>query len=141
MAMQLTPYLTMDGNAKEAIAFYKEALEAEIIYMQTFGEMPENPEFPLPPEMKDRVSYASLKVGESEFMFSDAFPGQKQQMGGMLSICLTTDDVEKTERIFNALCKGGIIEMPLQKTFFSPAYGMVTDKFGVLFQVFTKALQ
>ncbi len=141
MAMQLTPYLTMDGNAKEAIAFYKEALEAEINFIQTFGEMPENPEFPLPPEMKDRVSYASLKVGDTELMFSDAFPGQPTQLGGMLSICLTTDDPEKSERIFNALCQGGVVEMPLQKTFFSPGYGMVTDKFGVLFQIFTKALQ
>lgn len=140
MATKLAPYLTMYGNAKEAIAFYQQALEAEIIYMQTYGDMPENPEFPLPPEMKDRVSYAAIRVGDSEIMFSDAFPGQPPQHGSLLSICLTTEDAEKSKRIYEALQQDGVVEMPLQSTFFSPAYGMVTDKFGVMFQIFTKAV-
>ncbi|MDU5949195.1 MAG: VOC family protein, partial [Paenibacillus macerans] len=81
MTMRLTPYLVMDGNAKEAISFYEKALEAKVIMLQSFGEMPENPEFPLPEAAKDRVSHALLKVGESEMMFSDTFPGQPHQSG------------------------------------------------------------
>ncbi|WP_334072747.1 MULTISPECIES: VOC family protein [Paenibacillus] len=141
MALHLNSYLTMDGNAREAIEFYKQALGAEVLFAQSFGEMPENPEFPLPEGMKDRISHATLKVGDSVLMFSDSFPGNSPQKGSMLSICVTTDDLAESERIFSALQEGGEVEMPLQDTFFSPGYGMVTDKFGVLFQIFTKGLQ
>ncbi|MED4956647.1 VOC family protein [Paenibacillus sp. FSL R5-0527] len=138
MTMRLTPYLVMDGNAKEAISFYEKALEAKVIMLQSFGEMPENPEFPLPEAAKDRVSHALLKVGESEMMFSDTFPGQPHQSGTQVTICLTTNDAEQAKRMFEALAEGGRINMPLQETFFSPAYGSLTDKFGVTFQIFVE---
>ena len=138
MTMRLTPYLVMDGNAKEAISFYEKALEAKVIMHQSFGEMPENPEFPLPEAAKDRVSHALLKVGESEMMFSDTFPGQPHQSGTQVTICLTTNDAELAKRMFEALAEGGQINMPLQETFFSPAYGSLTDKFGVTFQIFVE---
>ncbi|GJM73466.1 VOC family protein [Paenibacillus macerans] len=138
MTMRLTPYLVMDGNAKEAISFYEKALEAKVIMLQSFGEMPENPEFPLPEAAKDRVSHALLKVGETEMMFSDTFPGQPHQSGTQVTICLTTNDAEQAKRMFEALAEGGRINMPLQETFFSPAYGSLTDKFGVTFQIFVE---
>ncbi|RRJ65517.1 VOC family protein [Paenibacillus oralis] len=138
MSMRLTPYLVMDGNAKEAISFYEKALGATVIFVQSFGEMPENPEFPLPEEAKDRVSHAVLKVGETDLMFSDTFPGQPHQSGNLVTICLTTNDTEQAKRMFEALAEGGRIDMPLQETFFSPAYGSLIDKFGVTFQIFTE---
>lgn len=138
MTMKLIPYLVMNGNAKEAIQFYEQALDAQVLFHQSFGEMPENPDFPLPAEAKDRVSHASLKVGETELMLSDTFPGQPHQSGNQVTICISTDDKEKAEKMFEALQQGGRVNMPLQETFFSPAYGSVTDKFGVTFQVFTE---
>ncbi|MEH7351982.1 VOC family protein [Neobacillus drentensis] len=138
MAVRLIPYLVMDGNAKEAIHFYEKALGAQVLFSQSFGEMPENPDFPLPAEAKDRVSHATIRVGESELMFSDTFPGQPHQSGNQVTICITTDDAEKAKQMFEALTDGGQVTMPLQETFFSPAYGTVTDKFGVNFQVFTE---
>src|SRR4051794_13718750 len=65
VSLQLTPYLMMNGNAKEAIQFYEKALDAQVLFLQTFGEMPANPEFPLPDEAKGLVSHAMLKVGQS----------------------------------------------------------------------------
>lgn len=138
MTMRLTPYLVMDGNAKEAISFYEKALEAKVISVQSFGDMPENPEFPLPEEAKDLVAYALLKAGETDLMFSDTFPGQPHQSGNQVTICLATDDTGQAKRMFEALAEGGRIGMPLQETFFSPAYGSLTDKFGVPFQIFTE---
>jgi len=138
MAMQVTPYLMMDGNAKEAIQFYENALEAKVLFLQTFGEMPENPEFPLPEEAKGRVSHATIEVGESPIMFSDIFPGQPFQSGNQVTICLSTKDKEKSNKIFEALQQGGQVNMPMEETFFSPAYGIVTDKFGVTFQIYTE---
>ncbi|WP_223589351.1 VOC family protein [Neobacillus bataviensis] len=138
MTVKLIPYLVMDGNAKEAIQFYQNALDAQVLFSQSFGEMPENPEFPLPAEAKDRVSHATIKIGESELMLSDTFPGQPHQSGNQVTICISTNDAEKSRRFFNALEDGGQVGMPLQETFFSPAYGSVTDKFGVNFQIFTE---
>lgn len=138
MTVRLIPYLVMDGNAREAIQFYERALEAQVLFQQSFGEMPENPDFPLPAEAKDRVSHATIKVGDSEIMFSDTFPGQPHQTGTQVTICISTDDAEKAKKMFDGLSDGGKVEMPLQETFFSPAYGSVTDKFGVTFQVFTE---
>ncbi|MGQ7278981.1 VOC family protein [Brevibacillus thermoruber] len=141
MTLRLIPYLVMDGNAKEAIQFYEKALDAKVLFYQTFGEMPENPEFPLPEEAKDRVSHAMVRVGESDLMFSDTFPGQPHQSGSQVTICISTNDKEKSKRIYEALKQGGQVNMPLQETFFSPAYGIVTDKFGVTFQINTEGKQ
>ncbi|WNC15174.1 VOC family protein [Brevibacillus brevis] len=138
MTIRLTPYLMMDGTAKEAIEFYEKALGANVLFMQTFGEMPENPEFPLPEAARNRVSHATIKIGESDLMFSDTFPGQPVQNGSLVTICLSTDDPAKSKQFFEALQEGGTVVMPLQATFFSPAYGIVTDKFGVSFQIYTE---
>ncbi|MBT2654915.1 VOC family protein [Bacillus sp. ISL-18] len=138
MTLRLIPYLVMNGNAKEAIEFYQKALEAQVIFSQSFGEMPENPEFPLPAEAKDRVSHATIKIGETDLMLSDTFPGQPHQSGTQVTICISTNDADQAHRFFDALKEGGQVSMPLQETFFSPAYGSVTDKFGVNFQVFTE---
>lgn len=71
----------MNGNAKEAIKFYEKALDAKLLFYTTFGEMPENPESPLPEEAKELVAHAMLKVGETDLMFSDVFPGYTSQIG------------------------------------------------------------
>ena len=141
MTLRLTPYLVMDGNTMEAIQFYEKALNAKLLFKQTFGEMPENPEFPLPAETKDRISHAMVKVGDADLMFSDTFPGQPLQSGNQVTICITSNDKEKSKQIYEALQQGGQVGMPLQETFFSPAYGIVTDKFGVTFQIFTEGRQ
>jgi PhnB protein len=141
MTLRLIPYLVMDGNAKEAIQFYEKALDAQVLFSQSFGEMPENPEFPLPANAKDRISHATIKVGETEVMLSDTFPGQPHQSGNQVTICISTNDTDQAHKFFEALQHGGQVNMPLQETFFSPAYGSLTDKFGVNFQIFTEGRQ
>ena len=141
MSVSLSPYLVMNGNAKEAIQFYEQAIGAQVLFLQSFGEMPANPEFPLPESAKDLVSHAMVKIGESDLMFSDTFPGQPHQSGNQVTICITTDDASKSKQIFEALQQGGQVGMPLEETFFSPAYGSLTDKFGITFQIFTQGQQ
>jgi PhnB protein len=141
MTLRLIPYLVMNGNAKEAIQFYQKALDAQVLFNQSFGEMPENPEFPLPAEARDLVSHATLQIGETALMFSDTFPGQPHQSGNQVTICISTDDADQARKFFEALQQDGKVEMPLQETFFSPAYGSLTDKFGVTFQIFTEGRQ
>ncbi|HBZ84054.1 MULTISPECIES: VOC family protein [Brevibacillus] len=141
MSLRLIPYLVLNGNASEAISFYEKVLGAQVLYKQTFGEMPENPEYPLPPEAKNLVGHATLQIGDSELMFSDAFPGQPYQLGDQVTICISLEDKAEAERIFAALQEDGQVHLPLQETFFSPAYGNVRDKFGITFQIFTKGEQ
>lgn len=136
--LNLTAYLTLDGTAKEAIAFYERALGAKVIFSQSFGEMPANPEFPLPEAAKDRIGHAMIQIGESHLMFSDTFPGQPVTSGNQISLCITTDSVAKSQELFQALSDGGQVLMPLKEEFFSPSYGALIDKFGINFQIFTQ---
>jgi PhnB protein len=141
MIIRLNPYLMMNGNAQQAIQFYEKVLGAKVIFMQKFEEMPENPEFPLPEEARGLISHAMIKVGETEMMFSDNFPGQQSQSGNQVTICITSSDAEKSKQIYEGLKQGGEVKMPMQETFFSPAYGIVKDQFGVTFQIFTEGKQ
>ncbi len=138
MILKLSPYLMMNGNAKEAIDFYVNALDAQVLFSQTFGEMPGNPDHPLPEEAKGLIGHAMLKVGETDLMFSDNFPGSHFQSGNQVTICVSISDKEKAKQIFEALQQGGQVNMSLEETFFSPLYGIVTDKFGVTFQIYTE---
>lgn len=138
MAVRMNPYLVMDGNAREAIAFYEKALDAKVMGVQTFGEMPADPNHPMPDGVKDRILHALLKVGETDLMFSDTFPGMPYQTGNHVNIAIVTDAADNSRQIFDALAEGGRVTMPMQETFWSPAYGQVTDKFGVVWQITTE---
>lgn len=137
MTVQLTTFLWMDGNAKEAIEFYKEALDASVLFVQTYGDAPEDPKFSLPANMKDLVAHAVVKIEESSIMIADMTPGKPHRSGNQVSICITTNDMEKSRKFYASLTQEGQVDMPLQQTHFSPGYAMVTDKFGVAFQIFT----
>ncbi|MGC4377598.1 VOC family protein [Fictibacillus sp. Mic-4] len=138
MVVGINPYLVLNGNGQEAVKFYEDAIEAKVVAVQTFGEMPENPKFPIPEEAKGRVMHAHLKVGDSDLMISDTFPGHSYQLGDQVTVALTVDDVEKSKEVFDKLQDGGKVIMPLQETFWSPSYGQVTDKFGITWQVTTR---
>lgn len=135
MNMQWIPYLVMDGNAGEAADFYARALGGQVVNRMTFGDMPEGPNGPLPEEVKSRITHALVVSGSQQLMLSDTFPGMPYQVGNNVTISIGIDDPVRAREIFDALAEGGDVVMPMQATFFSPAYGQVTDKFGVQFQV------
>jgi PhnB protein len=138
MSIQFNSFIMMNGNAKEAIQFYEKSLEAKVLFIQTVGEGPQNPDFPITTEEKARIAHSVLKVGDSEIMVSDNPPGLHIQSGNQVTICISTSDMEKTKQFYDELLEGGQVITALEETYFSPAYGMVKDKFGVTFQVFTK---
>ncbi|MFD3447420.1 VOC family protein [Microbacteriaceae bacterium 4G12] len=137
MILGINPYLVLNGNGPEAVRFYENALDAKVESVRTFGDMPENPEFPIPADAKDLILHAHLKVGNTDLMISDTFPGQPHQIGSQVTVSITINSVEKSKEVFEKLQDGGQVAMPLQETFWSPAYGQVTDKFGVTWQVST----
>lgn len=138
MILGIHPYLVLNGNGQEAVKFYEDALEAKVLSLQTFGDMPANPEYPTPPEAKDRVLNAHLKIGNSDLMLSDTFPGMSYAIGDQVTIAVMINNIDKTKEVFEKLQDGGKVTMPLQETFWSPSYGQVTDKFGISWQVSTE---
>ncbi len=137
MIVAVNPYLVTNGNGKEAVQFYVDAFSAELISLQTFGDMPEDPNHPLPSEARDRVMNAQFKVGDTVMMLSDTFPGMPYNLGNQVSIAIHIDTVEESKKVFEKLSEDGKVTMPLQETFWSPSYGQVTDKYGVEWQVST----
>jgi PhnB protein len=108
---------------QDAIEFYKTSLNAEVLFIQKAGEV---------------VAHSVLRVGEAVLMVSDTIPGQTHQRRNQVNICITINDVEKAKQLYESLSQDGQVNISLGETDFSPAYGMVTDKFGVTFQIFTK---
>ncbi|WP_235188533.1 VOC family protein [Catenovulum agarivorans] len=132
--VQVQPYLFFAGRCEEAIKFYVEALGAELQMLMRFSESPEPmPEAMLPDGFDDKIMHASLKVGDSVVMMSDAVDIQNQFGGVSLSInCMNKEDAHK---MFDGLSVDGEVQMPLTPTFWSPLFGSLTDKFGVSWMV------
>lgn len=137
MTVKLTPYITLEGRAKEAIQFYVDVIGAEVISTITYGEMPEMPST-FTDEMKGYVAHAKLKVGDTELMLSDTPIDSPLGNGKRVTICITTNDVEHSRTIYEALRQDGQVNIPFQEEPFSPGFGDVTDKFGVTFQIYTE---
>ncbi|MEH7113921.1 VOC family protein [Neobacillus niacini] len=131
MKKQITPYLTFDGNAKQALEFYKELLGAEIIGLQTFGEA----DYPTPPEANDRVMHAQLKKEDISIMFSDNFPGKSVVVGSNISLTLEPESDEEIENLYNALSKNGKVLNELEDTFWGAKYARVQDSFGIIWEL------
>jgi PhnB protein len=129
--MRVEPYLFFNGRCEEAVEFYKKALGAEVAMLMRFKDSPE-PHAPgmLPPGSENKVMHVSFRVGHTTVMASDGFcKGQTDFQG--FSLSLTVSNEADADRVFGALADGGQVQMPLNKTFWSPRFGMVTDRFGL----------
>lgn len=133
--MHVQPYLFFDGRCEEAAEFYRAALGAEITMQMRFKDSPQ-PAQPgmIPPGAEDKIMHMSLRIGDTTVMASDGrCLGTPAFQGFALS--LTVADDAQAERLFATLGEGGQVQMPLTKTFFSPRFGMVADRFGVSWMV------
>jgi PhnB protein len=131
--MQVQPYLMFDGRCDEAIEFYRRALGAEVAMLLRFKDSPD-PGM-CAPGSENKVMHSCLRIGETSVMASDGrCTGQPSFQGFSLSITAPDEDV--ANRLFASLGEGGQVQMPLAKTFFSPRFGMVADRFGVSWMVY-----
>lgn len=130
--MQVQSYLFFDGRCEEAIDFYKKTLGAEVGMLMRWKDSPDKSM--CTPSNENKVMHASLKIGESRVMASDGRnTGNPEFKGFALSV--NAKDEADADRLFTSLSAGGKVMMPLGKTFFSPRFGMTTDKFGVNWMV------
>jgi PhnB protein len=127
----IQPYLFFNGRCDEAIEFYRKALGAEVEVVMRFKDSPDpHPPGMLAPGWENKVMHASLRVGAITLMASDGCSADKAGFQGF-SLSLTVGSETEAGRVFTALSHGGKVNMPLGKTFWSPCFGMVEDKFGV----------
>jgi PhnB protein len=132
--MKIEPYLFFDGRCEEAIEFYRTTLGAELIMLMRFKESPEPPMPGMPPGSENKIMHASFRIGGTDIMASDGYCTGKPAFNGF-SLSVGVPDEATANRFFAALSDGGQVQMPLAKTFYSPCFGMLTDRFGVSWMI------
>jgi PhnB protein len=137
--MHVQPYLFFEGRCEEAFDFYREVLGAEVDMLMRFKDSPEPPPPGMvPPGSEDKVMHMSFRIGDTTIMASDGRCAGDPAFKGM-SLSLAVPDEATADRLFAALAEGGQVQMPLGRTFFSPRFGMVADRFGVSWMVIVDA--
>ena len=133
--MLVQTYLSFEGRCEEAIEFYRRAVGAEVLMLMRFKESPEPaPEGSVPPGAENKVLHASIKIGEIILMASDGRCMGKAEFKGF-GLTASVKDIAEADKVFAALSDGGQVTMPLAKTFWSPRFGMLLDRFGVCWMV------
>jgi PhnB protein len=131
----IQPYLFFNGTCEQAVEFYRKALGAHVEFTMRYKESPEPP----PPGMvpagwDNKIMHTSFRIGETTVMASDGCHEDKAGFEGF-SLALSVGSEAEADRAFNALAEGGHVRMPLTKTFWSPRFGMLQDRFGVSWMV------
>ena len=126
--MAIEPYLFFEGRCDEAVEFYKKAVGAEVGMLMRWKDSPDKSM--CTPDNENKVMHASLTINGARVMASDGRNSGKPDFKGF-SLSLDAKTEADANRMFNALAEGGQVIMPLGKTFFSPCFGMLPDKFGV----------
>jgi PhnB protein len=135
--MKVQPYLFFNGRCEEAIDFYKKALGAEVLMLMRFNESPDPPPPGMvPPGSERKIMHSCMRIGETEVMASDGMCTGNSAFQGV-SLSLEVPNEAEADRLFSALGEGGQVQMPIGKTFFSPRFGIVADRFGVSWMIVT----
>lgn len=133
--MNVQAYLMFNGRTEEAIEFYRKAVGAEVTMLMRFREAPDQPPpGMIPDDWGDKIMHSSFKIGDAELMASDGRQSDGAAFSG-ISLALSVASPEEAAATFAALAEGGQVTMPLTKTFFSPAFGTLTDRFGVSWMI------
>ena len=128
------PYLFFGGRCNEALEFYRTTIGAQVEMQMLYKDSPEpTPPGMLPPGFENKVMHATFRIGGTTLMASDGCDEISRFGGFSLSLAVPTE--AEANRAFAALADGGHVQMPLAKTFWSPCFGMLTDRFGLAWMV------
>ena len=135
--MQIQPYLYFHGRCEEAVGFYQKTLGIEAVELLRFRDAPDPvPPGVLPPGFESKIMHGSFRLGDTTLMVSDGTRDSSPGFHGF-SLAIMVPTPAEAERAFKALSDGGQVGMPLGKTFWSPCFGSVTDRFGVSWMINT----
>jgi PhnB protein len=130
--MKMNVHLNFQGNCAEAFEFYKKIFGANNAFVMKYGDAPAGS--PVPPNWNDKVMHTSIPLGDALLMGCDAPQGSSTPLGGF-QISVQSNNESEVNRIYEALKDGGSVQMPMAQTFWSPRFGMCTDKFGVAWMI------
>lgn len=130
--MKLIAHLTFGGDCEEAFQFYQRCFGAEIVTMIRYKDTPMADQ--TPPDWRHKILHATLRVGDDSLYGADLLPGQYQSPAGFHIAALIADPSE-AEKVFGSLSEGGKVQMPLQKTFWARAFGVVVDRYGFSWEI------
>jgi len=133
--MQLELFINFDGDCRAAAEFYAKVFKSSVNNLMTYGDAPPYPGYTLDEADRDRIMYAGIPFGGMTVMLMDFPSGSDVVKGNNINPTVSVDDKDEVTRIFNELSEGGEVLAELQATFFSDWYGMVEDKFGVIWQI------
>ncbi len=125
--MKIVSYLMLLGNCEEALNFYKEVLDGEVVFLQRYKDAEG---MSVADGDKEKILHAQLAFGENKLYFSDSGAHQPVQVGNNISLTLEFENAEEQQRVFDMLAKGGQVQMPLEDQFWGAKFGSVIDKFG-----------
>jgi PhnB protein len=136
--MAFRPYLTFAGNCREAFTRYQAIFGGELVLL-TVADTPADAGPPPPGVNADAIMHAALTSGDDLLMGADDPSGNFE--GSVHGMCVNCSlpDAPDAKRVFDALSEGGQVQLPLGETFFSPAFGMCTDRFGTPWMVMVDA--
>ncbi|MGK9251885.1 VOC family protein [Paenibacillus humicus] len=137
--MSAIAYLNFDGNAGQAIDFYAEAFHATQVKKVQFKDLPQDPNYPLPSNEQEMVMESSIEFDGGKIMMSDLLPSMKPVTGELVQgnqvlISLVIEDQEALAAYFNNLSVGGQIILPLSSQPWSACFGMLVDRFGMVWK-------
>lgn len=137
--MSVIAYLNFDGNTEEAIEFYSEALSSNEVKKVKFKDFPQDPNYPMPENELNMIMESSLEFAGGKMMMSDVLPSMKKVTGESIKgnnilVSIVIDDIQTLENYFSNLSVGGYVIMPLSEMPWSSCFGMLVDKFGVVWK-------
>ena len=130
MSSRLNPYINFDGDAREAMEFYRDVLGGELV-INTFGEYGSDD-----PAIADKTMHAQLETERGfTLMASDTAPGMEHRPGTNITISLSGEDGDELRGYWDKLAESGTVGMPLEKQMWGDEFGMLTDRFGIAWMV------
>jgi PhnB protein len=130
--MQMNPYLTFNGQCEAAFKFYEKCLGAKITFMMPHEGTPLAND--VPSDWRKKILHVSLQVSDRLLQGADCPPDHYQKPAGF-SVKLDPKDAAEAERVFSALAENGTVQIPLQETFWAIPFGMLVDRFGILWTI------
>jgi PhnB protein len=137
--ISVTPYLVYKGNCEEAFLFYKTVFGGKSLYIGRYKDVPEEAKKFFPNAQDENVMHATLQIDERTVIMGNDRADLSEQSAMSFSsdfyLYVQADNPQEAGRIFHELSVGGKIIMPIVQTFWSPCYGILTDRFGIHWKI------
>lgn len=134
---RIDPHINFNGNAEEAFNFYKSVFGGEFTQIMRFKDLPPSAEFTIRENDANKIMHIALSIGKNLLMANDVpeHMGKTNENENRSKICISAENKEEADKLFNGLSAGGQIEMPISDSPWGSYFGMFRDKYGIEWMV------